>query len=388
MNRMTRLLQTLSLALSILACAAVLPSCEQEEVFVTVNLYVFGSDGKTAERSTYTDKLVEMIGKKHDWEELRGLTLQVVDSRLSQRMKKIEFNAIQNGERRKKSAATTIDELFKASSTTSGIDEGYLNKAVSSLVGNSSTGSPESALIAIVGRMPTCLNSLGEVDRQLAKVQRGKDSLPPVLWLVPGSRKTDEELLKRLKKRFVVEQTHIDVPNYDECSASTGASASEVAGPESFVISFVKSQEEAQLLAEKLSTIDNSTRYQVYRDGDTSPTTIQITNQVKRSQVLASALFNGTRPQFNSVNYLLKSALYRWGSADVPRLVTKLYIVGDMPTPKAIGGKGILTSKGDLLRLPKSVEVVFVKSRGADSLGSDLRNSYKLLGYNTRVVEL
>jgi hypothetical protein len=157
---------------------------------------------------------------------------------------------------------------------------------------------------------------------------------------------------------------------------------------EAYIISFAKDKDDAMRLARALSNADGSTRYVVFRIGDTSPISVQVSDPPQRAQEISAALHAGVTPQFNSVNFLLLSALYRFRGAQPATNVSRLIILGDLPAAVKSSGQAILTTKNDLALLPKSVEVLFIQSRSAGELNGYLRDAYKLMGYSTRVVKI
>ncbi|MBU3679744.1 MAG: hypothetical protein FGM32_09090 [Candidatus Kapabacteria bacterium] len=157
---------------------------------------------------------------------------------------------------------------------------------------------------------------------------------------------------------------------------------------EAYIISFAKDKDDAMRLARALSNADSLTRYVVFRIGDTSPLSVQLSDPLQRAQDISVALHAGVAPQFNSVNFLLLSALYRFRGAEPATNVSRLIILGDLPAVVKSSGQAILTTKNDLALLPKSVEVLFIQSRSAGELNRYLRDAYKLMGYSTRVVKI
>jgi hypothetical protein len=157
---------------------------------------------------------------------------------------------------------------------------------------------------------------------------------------------------------------------------------------EAYIISFAKDEGDAMRLARALANADGSARYVVFRIGETSPLSVQVSDSLQRTRDISAALHAGVTPQFNSVNFLLLSALYRFREPEPVTNVSRLIILGDLPAAVNARGQSILTTKNDLALLPKSVEVLFIQSRLAGELNGYLRDAYKLMGYSTRVVKI
>ena len=376
-----------------------LSSCDEPQQNETVNLYLFGRDSalNKSEIQSYITTLTDMLAQNQTGRltELNHMTINVFDSKGKTKLD-IEFPPFNSQSQHYDALRQKLEEAISEKSLTPNCDERVLTESLRDIMrlstqaatsGEDEEGSGVTSVVhAVVGRLPQCHNGQSAIPKQVTSASTS--SKGRLLWVVPGTRKNDDDLRRALSKHFVIESQPLRVSNYSECS-SPYSSSLPTPKSEIHVVSFAKDHNEAKRLAAAIVALDPNGRCYVYCDGTTSPTIVSIPGNASAVDSIAGALFQGSVPQFSSVNYLLTSSLLRFKNVKVPPSGLRYVVAGNLPSPSRVGvSRAVLTTKTLLQLLPKAIEVHFVRVRANDELGDELKNAYEILGYRTKVAGL
>jgi hypothetical protein len=346
-----------------------------------------GSENTTTERLSYATELVNMLDMKYD---LAGaideVEIEILDQSMVQSRCKLKFSPLQASQARKTVVFDSLVAVFKRSKWPPDVSEKYLQSTLRLIASNGALNlQGQESSSAIVGRLPICYDWPASIISSLGARQDDPNDKGELFWLVPGIRTIDTRLKRAFETHYDVKSALLTVPNYDECQPSGSAQT-----PNGLcrIVSFVQSPKEAERIAREIVAVDSSGCYDIYRDGDSTTLSLRITDRTKLASELGRALFNGVRPQSNSVNYLMKLVLNQWPKHRRDSGIQRLIVAGNMPTPQRSrpDDEALVASKNDLMRLLPTVEVVFVQSINTSLVNTAFLHACKILGLRTKVV--
>jgi hypothetical protein len=370
-------------------------SCEDAQKTLTVNLFLFeaGQAGGDAELENYKGMLTELIARDeiNGLEQFKSLKINVYGGKGTTSIREVTLSPFDVQADYKQTLRLLLDTIMSKKVMQIASDQGAVVESIKGVLQTQrmllerEDYDSSSTVFALVGRLPDCHNVAAEL-KNAGNIDAGEKGRTNLFWLVPGARMNDTELRNGLGKMFRLEMRPIRVPGYVDCPSelNTVAPKNEV-----HVVSFARSAEQARTLAREILKIDSTSRFCVFCDGVSGPIIVDQSTTAAKLDSLTTALFKGTVPQFSSINYLLTSSLLRWKSpATVPKGV-RYIVAGNLPAPSMnANGKALLTTQQTLTLLPKSIELNFLRFTRPDPVGLALIESYKQLGYQTKVVSL
>jgi hypothetical protein len=232
----SRILSTGLVAL-VLVCLVI--GCESSNTEVKLHVFLLGSESKQEEKAIYAEKLASGISSALDIEDLNSLDIILLDSRFVESKVSVQFSPLDAKDDRIGNVVDNLKKQLSKAVTKLNPDDTQLREYIKTIV--SKTTTEPSAIYAIVGRLPLCHNEAKGAVKQIAQLNAADDAKPKLLWIIPGSRKTDVQLRNAFESKYEVVRETFVVPNYTDCDAGSGAQAPAAAvstapAVESFVI--------------------------------------------------------------------------------------------------------------------------------------------------------
>lgn len=343
--------------------------CQTREAQIDTFLLVVPSD--SAESAQYSAEIYRSFSQQFDIDVLERVEIRMHSTSKSNQVTELVFDEFLSLENREKLLQSKLSSLIRHSSDTA-MTSAATSDLLRSLSEMYSKGSEsEEVLVALVGRFPVCYADTSML-AYLKKLKPAEEK-PTLQWIVPGTRDSDQEILKQLGGVFEVVAHPMMVRDYPNCAERADATDASAPSPPVVVVSFISDTTELARAGTMVAATAKGGVVLVVREGVDS--VIRVASGGSQDLTLAAlkrALEPTVKPRWNSVNYLLKrgfASAARLGTIGVNNPV--MVILGNMPDQtdaeiRKLPVKGALLDSTDFNSLPEETAFAFIPTRGKE----------------------